>query len=426
MKKIMFFLLVSCSIWAQQEPMEEFNFEDFSLIVDVEDREKYFNEINGAASAKDLNMEQKDEYLTNLAIGWLAKGNIGKYRHYTQTGPEFSFVALVDLIYALEHLEKNDENLPVIKEVSSGMMAKLGKEEDMDELTLGRFQVLLELNAMANAKMGNVKEALTTMERSSAIEGDRDSRYFKDSRSSYYDRYAIVLSAAGEHKRALDTLVNAVKNADSKPKLIETLKEIYKRVHGSDKGANDLIASLRKKAYQKYYEEIEGSFIEDTSTPVTGTTVNLLGDTIQAFAGNRTAGKVSIPDINGNMVDLADYHGKILAIDFWTTGCTPCVAAFAGFKRVVDEYENEPFQLFVINLFETQKTVQSFIARKGIDLDVLHDEPNAAYEVRATPTKIIFDPMGNIRFYSVAYAGSTDREYYKLKAMVEIVKKRAS
>jgi len=120
------------------------------------------------------------------------------------------------------------------------------------------------------------------------------------------------------------------------------------------------------------------------------------------------------------------YKGKILVIDFWSTICTPCVSAFAGFERVVADYKKEPFQLFVIDLFEPQETVKSFVAKKGITLDVLQDEPNEAYDIQGTPTKIVFDTMGNIRFYSSGYAGSTDREYYKLKAMVEIVKSRAN
>lgn len=80
--------------------------------------------------------------------------------------------------------------------------------------------------------------------------------------------------------------------------------------------------------------------------------------------------------------------------------------------------------MFVVNLFEDQATVKSFVAKKGIALDVLHDEENKAYNIQGTPTKIVFDPLGNIRFYSAGYAGSTDREYYKLKSMVEITKAR--
>jgi hypothetical protein len=57
---------------------------------------------------------------------------------------------------------------------------------------------------------------------------------------------------------------------------------------------------------------------------------------------------------------------------------------------------------------------------------VLSEEEDKAFNIRATPVKIVFDPMGNIRFYSEGYAGSTDREYYKLKSMIEITRARHS
>jgi thioredoxin-related protein len=89
---------------------------------------------------------------------------------------------------------------------------------------------------------------------------------------------------------------------------------------------------------------------------------------------------------------------------------------------VVADYKKDDFQMFIINLFEETKTVKSYLTKQAITLDVLHDEENKAYDVQGTPTKIVFDPQGNIRFYSAGYAGSTDREYYKLKSMIEIIK----
>lgn len=80
--------------------------------------------------------------------------------------------------------------------------------------------------------------------------------------------------------------------------------------------------------------------------------------------------------------------------------------------------------MFVVSLFEDRATVRTFVKKKGITLDVLQDEENKFFDIQGTPTKIIFDPLGNIRFFSAGYAGSTDREYYKLKSMVEITKSR--
>lgn len=427
-KLILLLLLISNSAWAQQSTPQKYNFNDFNLIVKVEDQEKYFNEMLQAAPSDNTKPAQYDEYLTNLAIGWLAKGNMEKYRYYMKSNPEISFVSLLNLTYALEYLENDSKHLTLVEEASREIIKKIEKDASNDGMTRGRLQVLLEINAMANARLGNVDVAKKNIEKASAIKGDRDIKYFRDSKANYYKRYGTVLSAAGENKRALDTLTNAVRNADSNPALLATLREVYIKVYGSAKGSDKFISSLQEEAYRKYYKEVEKSYITDAKMPFKGSIPdpNDTGKQITLFTAKQHAYDISLPDLNGKMVNFSDYKGKILVIDFWTTLCTPCVAAFAGFERVATEYKKEPFQLFVINLFEPQPNVKSFVAKKGITLDVLQDEPNEVYDIQGTPTKIIFDPMGNIRFYACGYAGSTDREYYKLKAMVEIVKGRVT
>ncbi|SDK65458.1 Peroxiredoxin [Pedobacter sp. ok626] len=424
MKKLILLLLISSSAWAQKAAPGKFNFNDFNLIVKVEDKEKYFNDMLEEKPEDQLKTGQYDQFRVPLAVAWLAKGNLERYKYYTKNEPKFSFPNLLDLTYALEYLVEDNKHLKIVEQVSGealDMLAK-GKAEDIEN---DRMQVLLEVNAMANAKLGNIAVAKKNIAQSSKVKGMREGKYFKDSKSNYLNRYGIVLAAAGEYQKALDTLTKAVRDADSNPRLIATLRAVYKEVHGSDKDADKFIAGLQEEAYKKYYKEVEKSFISDVSAPISGEVDGPAGK-LKVLNGEQRAKNVSLPDLNGKMVNFADYNGKILVVDFWSTGCTPCVAAFAGFEKVVTEYKNEPFQLFVINLFEAQKTVKSFIAKKGITLDVLSDEPNKAYDIQATPTKIVFDPMGNIRFYAIGYAGSTDREYYKLKAMVEIIKDRAS
>lgn len=426
MKKIILLLLISGSAWAQQATPEKYNYSDFNLIVKVEDKEKYFNQMLQEKPEGNSKAAQYEDYRSSLAVGWLAKGNLERYQYYTKNNPEFSFVYLVDFIYALEYLVEDSKNLKLVQQVSGEYLDLLDKAKTNDELTLDRMQVLLEVNAMANAKLGNVEVALKNIERSSTIKGMREGKYFRDSKSNYLNRYGIVLAAAGQDQKALDLLTEAVRNADSNPKLVATLREVYKKVHGSDEGLDQLIRSLQDEAYQKYYKEVEKSYIADSKIPFQGSipdpNAEGKGEMLTILTAKKHAKELSLSDVNGKTVNFADYKGKILVIDFWTTGCTPCVAAFAGFEKVVADYKKDPFQLFVINLFEEQKTVKSFIAKKGITLDVLRDEPNEAYDIQATPTKIVFDQMGNIRFYGVGYAGSTDREYYKLKAMVEIIK----
>lgn len=268
--------------------------------------------------------------------------------------------------------------------------------------------MLYQINAVANAKLGNIEIAMKNIEKSNALQSPYlQFPYFRNTKANYLNSYATILSAAGQHQRALDTLSNAVRTAASTPKTADILKIVYKKANGSGKGLNKYIAALQDKTCQKIYEEVEKEwFKEPKSTP-----------------------DIVLSDINGKAVKLSDYKGKIVVIDFWSTVCKPCVAAFPAFERVVELYKNEPFQLFVINCGEDRESVKLFMDKKGYKLDVLFDNNEALFKALnalGTPQKFIIDAKGNINLMGIGYAGSDDKEFYKLKAMVELTKVRSS
>jgi thiol-disulfide isomerase/thioredoxin len=292
---------------------------------------------------------------------------------------------------------------------------------------MGRTQPVMEVNAAANARLGHTEAALAMIARSSQVKDNmRDVRYFKDQKSNYLNRLGIVLLAAGKYQEAFDTLSKAFREAESNPTMISTFRQVYKKQKGSEKGFEQYVKSLQEEAYRECYAEVEKMYIAAPMDTLEGTFPKRKPEDtpMTLFRAKQPVQAISMTDLDGRTVHLDDYKGRVLALDFWSTGCTPCVAAFAGFDKAVADYKKDVFQMFVVDLFEDEATVKSFIAKKGIRLDVLRDEENKAYDVQGTPTKIVYDPMGHIRFYSSGYAGSTDREYYKLKSMVEITKAR--
>jgi thiol-disulfide isomerase/thioredoxin len=428
MKKLLAMLLLCSSAFAQKPATEKYNYNDFMLIEKVEDQEKYYKEMLSQEAPEKLNEKATNDFRGELAFAWLAKGNVERYKFYKSTNPKFNPRQFAYLTAAVEKLFDQKQEYHEVAEITAQLLDDLDQKKIADLVM--RTSVLRELNAAANAKLGKIEIARQMIAKSSEGEANeiRNMRYFKDMKSNYLNRYAIVMLAAGQAQTALDTLVKAFENAESNPYMTATFSEAYKKVKGSDKGLDKYLNSLKESAYQHYYKELYPQYISTPQRMLTGTMVSQGKDkqTMTLFEAKKPVYEVSMERLNGEPVHFAAYKGKILAVDFWTTMCTPCVAAFAGFERVVADYKKAPFQMFVINLFEDSSTVKSYVAQKGIPLEVLRDEENVFYNVQGTPTKILFDTEGYIRFYSSGYAGSTDREYYKLKSMIEIIKSRSS
>lgn len=428
LRKILLLVLIPGFVFAQRSGQTKYNFNDFSLIVNVEDQEARYNEMVKESPIDPEKPSTYQEYRAQLAVGFIAKGNFEKYWQYKNTQPAFNALQFVYLTYALEKLLNEGKNDNELVKVTNNLVDEFQKGTLKDPM--GRMHTIFEVDAVANARTGKVGAAVDFFEKEIA-KGKLETRemaYFPDAKSNYLHRLAEVMFRAGKAQVAFDTLTTAFRTAESNPYMVATFKEVYKKVKGSEKGFDKYLNGLKAEAYQKYYKEVEKLYIADAQQTLEGTfsgpgTGN---KPMTLFRASKPVKDITLLDLSGKNVNLGQHQGKVLVIDFWTTLCTPCVAAFAGFEKVVADYKKEEFQLYVIDLFEDEKTVQSFAAKKQIPLEILRDEENAAYNVQGTPTKIVFDPMGNIRFYGAGYAGSTDREYYKLKAMVEIIRSRNS
>ncbi len=395
--------MVSGSVYAQQKSQQIAR--QFNALVKVEDEEKFYNDLIEKSPVDPAKPDQYSEYRAQLAVDWLIKGNIEKYKFYKNTNPKFTALQLFDLSNLLEYWVDDNKHIAVVEQISKQILDEIARKVHDD--TFSRTGILLEVNALANARLGNIDIALKNIEKSGVNAMFRNMPYFRNSKANYLTRYGAILSVAGQHQRALDTLSAAVRTAISTPKTVVILKEVYQKAKGNSPEVDKYITALQEEAYQKIVKEVEKAWIADT----------------------KPAPDITLSDMTGKAVKLSDYKGKIVVIDFWSTACKPCVAAFPAFERAVDFYKNESFQLFVINEGESPDIVKPYMDKKGYKLTVLFDNDEAIFKALGalgTPQKFIIDANGNINQTGIGYAGSDDKEFYKLKAMIELTKARSS
>lgn len=393
---------MSTYVYGQKSQKE--NAKKFNALVNVEDQERFYNELRSKYPADPAKPASYGEYRAQLAVDWLRKGNIDKYHFYKNTNPKFTSIQLFELSNLLESWVDDDQHIEWVQQISEQVLGEIALKRHDDNFD--RQEILLEVNALANAKLGNLAIAMENIKKSDKNAMFRKMPYFRNSNANYLNRLSLILMAAGQHQQAFDTLSNAVRTAVSTPKTITSLKLAYQKVKGSTAGMDKFISSLQEEAYQKIAKEVAEAWMADTK-PVPD---------------------VSLTDMNGKTIKLTDYKGKIVVIDFWSTACKPCVAAFPAFERVIDLYGEGPFQLFVINEGESPEIVKPFMEKKGYKLDVLFDQDETIFKALGalgTPQKFIIDAKGNITQTGIGYAGSDDKEFYKLKAMVELAKAKS-
>jgi len=82
----------------------------------------------------------------------------------------------------------------------------------------------------------------------------------------------------------------------------------------------------------------------------------------QAMTGgdHPAAPAISLTDIDGKRLDLADYKGKVVVLDFWATWCGPCREEIPGFTVLQQKYANQGFSVIGISMDDEPGPVVQF------------------------------------------------------------------
>ena len=75
-----------------------------------------------------------------------------------------------------------------------------------------------------------------------------------------------------------------------------------------------------------------------------------------SVAQEKTAApQLTVKDLNGRIVRLGDYHGKVVLINFWATWCPPCRAEMPDLIKLQREYAKDGLQIIGITYPPEQK-----------------------------------------------------------------------
>lgn len=136
--------------------------------------------------------------------------------------------------------------------------------------------------------------------------------------------------------------------------------------------------------FQQFYKTDEPQAIE-ASKATTGIDAGMI------------APSFTLKNLAGEEVNLKDFSGKKVMLNFWATWCPPCKEEMPAMEEFYKENSNE-IEILAVNL-DPQNDVEGFVREKELTFPILLDQAGSTqqtYSIISIPTTFIIDENGLI------------------------------
>ena len=102
---------------------------------------------------------------------------------------------------------------------------------------------------------------------------------------------------------------------------------------------------------------------------------------------------------SGTELDLTDYRGKVVVVDFWASWCVPCRRSFPWLNEMQSKYADDGLVVIGVNVDSNADDARAFLAEFPVDFRIVEDregELARSFDVIAMPSSYVIDRNGEI------------------------------
>jgi len=112
------------------------------------------------------------------------------------------------------------------------------------------------------------------------------------------------------------------------------------------------------------------------------------------------------PTLDGKKIDIADYRGKVVLVDFWATWCRPCIRELPHVRKAYDRYHDQGFEVIAVSLDHDRAELADYVEMHRLPWpQIIFDHPDELggnnplarlHHVEGIPATFLLDREGQV------------------------------
>jgi len=140
---------------------------------------------------------------------------------------------------------------------------------------------------------------------------------------------------------------------------------------------------------------------------------------LPAFAASTSSGPAPAFQLSGRggkAINLSQFKGQVVMINFWATWCKPCREEMPLLEDIYKKYKPMGFTMLAVNVEPDPKDAEAWLGKlsKPVTFPVAFDTDSKVskmYKVAVMPSTVIVDRKGNIRIMHKGYKAGDENVY---------------
>lgn len=113
-------------------------------------------------------------------------------------------------------------------------------------------------------------------------------------------------------------------------------------------------------------------------------------------------------------IELPQYRGKVVIVDFWASWCVPCRRSFPWLNSMYEKYADDGLVIIGVNLDLERTEAEAFLEEFPANFQIYFDESKdlaREFDVVAMPSSFILGRDGNVRNKHFGFKVKKQDEY---------------